>query len=94
MDYIPIFLAFFSASIALAGNTWDESEEGIKKLTNRGRVAFIIFIIILFYSFSTVYSVRDKNEQSKDDSIRISKIIDIEINKSLSSILSPFKQLY
>lgn len=94
MEYMPVFLAFLSACIALKGNTWDASEVGIDKLTSNGKYALALIVFALIYSASTVYSAREKQFESERDNDRISKIIDYEVTKSIRSIIRPFRSLY
>tara|TARA_R110001632_G_scaffold1368_8_gene5675 strand:- start:4246 stop:4971 length:726 start_codon:yes stop_codon:yes gene_type:complete len=94
MEYIPIMLAFFSACVAINGDTWNASESGIKKLTRIGWIALFLISITFIYSVTTVYSAREKKIEFETDKERISKIINFEITKSLRRILSPFRHIY
>ncbi len=94
MEYIPIFLAFGSALIAIIGNTWDKNESGLKKLTIPGRFTLALVVFALIYSFVSTYQQRENEQHIKLEKQKLGKIINLEISKSLNSIASPFRSLY
>ncbi len=94
MEYIPIFLAFASALVAIVGNTWDKSEVGLRKLTTTGRVTFALVVFALIYSIGSTYQQRDQKQREVIEKKKLGKIINTEISKSLDAIASPFRDLY
>lgn len=94
MEYIPIILAFAAAIGAILGNTWDKTQTGVKKLTSSGRYALALVIFSLIYSGVSTYQQRDQKQTEELEKKKIGKIVATEIDRSLVSLLAPFKALY
>jgi|APLak6261663543_1056040.scaffolds.fasta_scaffold04648_2 hypothetical protein len=94
MEYIPIFLAFASSIIAIRGDTWDKTQIGIRKLTGPGRNTLALVVCVLIYSIFSTYEQRDQKQAEELEKKNLGKIIAVEVDRSLKSLLSPFKLLY
>ncbi|MDZ4252597.1 MAG: hypothetical protein U1A72_08480 [Sulfuritalea sp.] len=94
MEYIPIILAFAAAIGAIVGNTWDKTQTGTRKLTSSGRYALALVVFSLIYSGVSAYQQRDQKQTEELDKKKIGKIVATEIDRSLVSLLAPFKALY
>lgn len=94
MEYIPIILAFSAALVAIVGNTWDKTQKGARKLTSSGRYALALVVFSLIYSGVSTYQQRDQKQAEELEKKKIGKIVATEIDRSLASLLAPFKALY
>lgn len=94
MEYIPIFVAFALAIVAIVGNTWDKNAVGVKKLTISGRWTFALLFVALIFSLFSAYQQRDEKQNQETEKKRLGTIINTEIAKSLTAITSPFRSLY
>ena len=94
MEYIPIILAFAAGIVAIVGNTWDKTQTGTRKLTSPGRTALALVVFSLIYSGVSTYQLRDKTQTEELDKKKIGKIVASELDRSLVSLLAPFKALY
>lgn len=95
MEYISILLAFASGIIAIiSGDTWDNTQTGIRKLTRPGQYALALVVCVLIFSVVSAYEQREQKQAEELEKKNIGKIVAVEIDRSLKSLLSPFKHLY
>ena len=44
-DYVPLALVFLSAVVAIAGKSWDDSRQGLSRVTLTGRVLVVLAVL-------------------------------------------------
>ncbi|STR45176.1 hypothetical protein [Iodobacter fluviatilis] len=94
MEYIQVILAFAAAIVAIVGTTWDKTQTGARKLTTPGRFTLALVVFSLIYSGVSTYQQREQKQTEELDKKKIDKIVSTEIDRSLISLLEPFKSLY
>ena len=69
MDFIPVFVALLSAFIGIVGNTWNQDNHGIKKMTRTDWMVVVLAVLSFGYG---AWIIQDKNRKiSQQSEIRI-----------------------
>jgi len=66
MDYLAVSITFFAAFLAIRGGTWDETGEGLKRVTKVGlAVAFLAISSYILSIYQTSKNNSEKNASNK-----------------------------
>ncbi|HCG5579967.1 TPA: hypothetical protein NJ023_004639 [Vibrio parahaemolyticus] len=83
LSYLGHLITMIAAFIAVIGNTWDENQPGVRKLTLTGRIA--VFVVIAGFTISSVSTY--KEEQRKEEAHQVASE---EINRHWRALVYPF----
>ncbi|MDE0625090.1 MAG: hypothetical protein OXH99_01710 [Bryobacterales bacterium] len=81
-DYVPLALVFLSAIVAIAGKSWDDSRQGLSRVTLTGRVLVALAVFGLIGGVRNTQSNQSKLERTRE-------LAYSQLMKGISMVLFP-----
>jgi predicted transposase YbfD/YdcC len=89
-----VVIAFITVLVGIVGKSWDEKQEGLRKLTLKGRIVVLIAAITCSINiYKNIEHRKDMNWQNEQRE-KLRKIAYQDLGKAIDHLLLPFAYVY
>ncbi len=94
IENILTLISLVALIVGIFGKSWDDSKEGLSRLTLKGIIVIIIGIIACSFSLYKNYSNQKKIDWQLAQKAKIMKIAYSELDNALDGLIDPFGTIY